>query len=219
MRQMATSSKALVLRKGKGKKGKNSPERLPYNGWDDVGRRNFEGSLIKRHTFTFQSTSATLRTIAVADLIRVCGFITTVVNTTAVSIHSSVRLVGITLRCPSGAATADEGYVEWASTTSSRDSVRVTTSVGTSYPGVQHIRPPPNSPVSFWQVNTASVSLFSIVASAGSFVDVTLEMTQCNALGPLSISLASGAAALGSLAYGFLDSNHSYTPQGLPTNF
>jgi hypothetical protein len=169
--------------------------------------------------FRFATTSGTTVSPTVAQLILVPGFICAVVNSTAYSLASCIKINSIKIwTAASGGAEvswlAASGYAK----DDSKDSQIPTGMTAGSGPYVT--RPPRKSLAGDWLAPSLTTQTpFSISCTTGSIIDVSLSFVLSNNIAPQSVTIATGA--VGSLYYGYLDgpTSHLYVPQGRPSTF
>jgi len=173
-------------------------------------------------TFRFSPQNSSSRAITVADVLGAAGVIGTVVNTTAVTLHSSVKIHRVTVWPGAGGSGAQStASVSWAAGESSQvpdEAYDDSIPQGTTVTNALAFTPPKGSLAQLWITSADSAAvLFNISAPAGAIVDVQLSLRVCDTIQPLAVSVAT--AALGHIYYLSLDgpSGNVYPPTSLPT--
>jgi hypothetical protein len=111
--------------------------------------------------------------------------------------------------------------VEWSGQAAASTLEVSDTSVSPTFPAHLNTTPPRNSLASFWQTAGAAVDqLFTIVAPAGSIVDVHLSLILSDD-DATAVTLAIATGVLGNQYYLALDctAGHNFPPVSLTTTF
>jgi len=171
------------------------------------------------HKYRFVSSSGTATAITPTSLLGAAGTYCYAANSAVQSFFQSVRVNRVQIWAPpasqGSSVTCSLEWVGIANQASNREVSDTSNSV--TAPAKVDSRPPRLSLASFWQ-QPSSTALFTIVAPAGSIIDVTMSLI---AQDDNSVA-ASIAVASGSLAYVYylsLDPNatHRFTPVSLTT--
>jgi hypothetical protein len=181
-------------------------------------------SLKRWYRFTATNTNAATMPVTVGNLLSAMGCLAATTSS-VVSMCSSVRIFGIRAwtspEIATGAATTSLS-VFWsnASDINSPDEEKVN-SVIPFVTGMGYLseRPPKSSLSSFWwNSNTTSQQLFSLIVPPGSIIDVQLAGRLSNNFGTTATSVAA-VASVGKAYYLPLDgvTNHFLQPVGLAT--
>jgi len=176
-------------------------------------------------TYRFVATNNVSATnITVLQLLGIAGNIGTVLNTTMVTIASSLRLKRVTLWTPATAAGSVVNELAWSSSAASgfiRDeSKNQSLPAGVAITGAQVYTPPRHSTLVDWLASAIdALNVFTITLTAGSIVDIDIAHTVANDIANLPISV--GAAVVGKLYYGYLDQGgaHLIQPVGVGSSF
>jgi hypothetical protein len=179
------------------------------------------------HTFRFRNLAdTTQQAFTVGNLIGACGVIGTIVNSTAASIASAVKLRRVTVWPSTEAESGTDhnpeiSFATGYGTTSDRSyNKSVPGGLAVSAPFVA--RPKPDTLAALWQNSSASSStLFTLFdIPKNSIIDVDMSFCMRNAQSGLSFSGLT-TVALGTIYYMYLDgaSAHTYQPVGLPNTF
>jgi hypothetical protein len=172
-----------------------------------------------RHRYRFLSGSGTATFLTPQSLIFAAGSMCTVANTTCAALFGSVKLNSIEMWSPPASqGSASTCSVDWAGYQNSPSREFSDTSVSVSTPARVSCRPPPMSLASFWSIASSATVLCTVVAPAGTIIDVSLSLI----LSDDDVTAATQAVAtgtLGNIYYLSLDSNatHRFTPVSLAT--
>jgi len=187
----------------------------------------YNAAVVTNNTFRFLSTGAVGVNVSLQQLLAVCGMVTTTVNTTATKLADSVKINSVKIWSPSSLGARVE--ISWLSTASifTRPVAMSDICTSTSVPAHIFTVPPKNELFSDWLVATstsADINIFQITCPANSIVEINLTYQEYTGLSntlPSVFTFASGAAVLGNIYYGFLDTSatHKLPPVDLPGNF
>jgi len=165
-----------------------------------------KSNIIFSHRYRYVATGAAIAVnITGASLMLAAGCVGSVVNTTVVSLYTSVRLKRIEIWSPPPLAGASSCTVQYLTTDGVGAAVEHSdTSVSPAYPAHLVSRPPSRDLSSFWQSPaTTNNNMFAISCAAGSLIDVDLELILND--GNSILALAVAAAAVGQIYYLALD--------------
>lgn len=184
-------------------------------------------AVVVNHTFRFQSMSGTAGTISLQSLLAACGSVTTVLNTQGTKIADTVKINSI--KVWSEAVVGNKITLAWESNSSlfTRPVIHSDTCTSTSQPAHIFARPPKNELFSDWICASsvaADTNVAIITTAPGSIVDVNLSFQLYSGSSNVTsstVTYISGAAPLGSVFYGYLDTSatHIYVPVDLVANF
>jgi len=176
-------------------------------------------NVVYRHRFRYTSSSGTATVLTGNSILAAAGSVCYQANTNVASINQSFKIVELELfGAPAAQGSTSTVSIEWLGTANA-PSVEVsdtTNSVAT--PAHVKSRPPRDSQAVFWQTpSSASNNLVTLVAPAGTIIDIVLELVQND--DQLQVNTGVAAGALGSLYYLSLDPNatHRYVPVSLNT--
>jgi len=181
-----------------------------------MGPAPIRANLEMKHHYRFTSSAATLTSITDTLLLTAAG-VMAVSATAANSIHRTVKVNRIEVWTPPAAqGSAATCSVAFPAPNNSPAREYSDTTISTAEPAHVIAVPPPQSLCSFWQSGTG-VTMFNLVAPAGSIIDVWLSLVIGDAtLGAAAVLVG---ATTGVMYYCSLDSATAagsiYTPVGL----
>jgi len=179
-----------------------------------------DATVVVRHRFRFNVTSASAVSVTNATLLGALGGICTVANTTVKGWVGSYRLRSVTVWPGALTTSQTSAQLQWGAGTSSqaRDQSMIESIPEgvTSTSGLVFV-PPPEALASMWVLSNASMTVFTAVCPVGSILDLSVEMTLSNVASGVSSTVAAGV--LGTAYYLALDgpSGNLYKPIGVPT--
>jgi len=173
-----------------------------------------------RRVFRFTSTSGAVTDITPKDLMGLAGSMGTVVNSLVDDIASLARLHRVSIWTPPSAqGAASTCSIQWYDSLGSIAGPEVTDITNSvSRPAHVSSAPPRGTLASFW-VSDATTPLMSLVAPAGSVIDVEATLV-LNNTGAAVASQAVASAVVGVMYWLSLDQTagtQHYVPVGLPT--
>jgi hypothetical protein len=182
-------------------------------------------SITSHHVFRFSVTSTQSGTaITWGNLAGITGVIGTVTNTTAVAFCSSMRIKHITIYPAVNASAVGRQEIYFTAPAAgvyNKDESKIDAlPVGVTQTGPVRFTPPRDSEVGEWftagSVGAVGNTIFTVYATAGSIIDVSMSWTHSNNAGSASIALTT--VVLGTYYYLVLDgAAGTMPPMGLPT--
>ncbi len=175
-------------------------------------------NVVVRHKFRFVSTTGASTNITDRNLNQMFGLVCTVANTTLKGLVNAVKLHRVQVWAPpasqGGSVTCS---VLWASGSFAPDVEVSDTSNSVASPAYISTVPPAGSSASFWMGETASNTMFTLLAPSGSVIDVEATGVLADTQAALT-SYTVAAGTLGALYYPPLDGvTDLYTPVSLGT--
>ncbi len=166
----------------------------------------FSPNIQYSHKFRFSASSAkTAYAVTIANLFGVAGVFTKTANSTVCPVNASFKLTSVSVWGPiTATGTPVTVTVEWLGANNSPNKDVSDTSVTNSFAAYLTTKPPRNSIASFWQVATASSTIFLLTCPSGSVIDVTMNLImadQSTALQTVNVT----TAAVGQSYYLALD--------------
>ncbi len=155
-----------------------------------------------RHVYRFTSATGTATAITDRNICQIIGGMCTVANTTLKGLSNAAKLHRISIWAPPASQGASVTCsILWNSGSFAPDIEVSDSTNSTAVPARLSTRPPPGSSASFWMGETASNTMFTITAPAGSIIDVDVT----HLLADTQAALTSYGVAAGTLgAYYYL---------------
>jgi len=186
------------------------------------GPLQLKANLEMKHQFRFLSSSATATAISDATLLNECGVVANTAGTTGYNIFKTVKVNRIELWSPpasQGSAVTCSVLFPSGNNAPSRE--YSDTSVSVSEPAHVVCSPPPQSLAGFWQNGVSGVSLFTLVAPAGTIIDVWVSLVLNDGTATSGNTATLVAGIVGVVYYCSLDSSTAagslYAPISLIT--
>jgi hypothetical protein len=162
----------------KNQTNKKKSQRTRSTGGTTFGPPQFNSNIKHNHRFRFLGITSTFSgVISPKMMLSATGVIATVTNTTAALIHFSGRIKSIEMWCPPASqGAAATCSVEWVGGNNSPNVEVSDTSVSVSKPAHLKSKPPFNSLAAFWQINSNTSALFTLLCPVGTIIDLVLDL-------------------------------------------
>jgi hypothetical protein len=189
------------------------------SGMRSIRPTQLKSNIMLSHTYRFVSTSGSATAVTTTSLGGCAGTMCTVANSNVQILFDSFRVNRVEVYSPpSSQGSAVTCSLNWEGTEGFAPNMEVSdTTVSVTAPAYINCVPPPRSVAGFWNRTASSTTIFTLVAPAGSIIDVSLSLILSDGMTPTGISITTGT--LGILYYLSLDANstHVYTPVSLTT--
>ncbi len=185
--------------------GQKGGARKPPGRFERLAPQQFRANPEVTRRYRFVSTSGTARPIQVRYLTGAAGVVADTA-TTGQPIFQSVRIQQIEIWAPPASqGSAITCSVLWEQSTQSQPREVSDTSNSVSQPAHVLTSPPPGSLAGFWSPRSATTTLCTLVAPAGSIIDVWLSLVMGDGVQTSTPQTLVGAT-VGGVYYGGLDS-------------
>jgi len=157
------------------------------------------------HRYRFAATSAFSGAVTFVDIAGAMGVFGTVTNTTVVAWTSSLKIRGIEMWTPPASQGASATCsIDWFSTTNQPSMEYSDTTISTARPAHVKSRPPAKSLASFWQQAGSASTAFTLVAPAGTIIDLDVDGIMID-LDVVGVTFAPATVVVGKPYYLALD--------------
>jgi hypothetical protein len=128
------------------------------------------------HRYRFAASAAFTGAVEFVDIAGAMGTMGTVTNTTVTAWTSSLRIRGIEMWTPPPSQGASATCsIDWYSSANQPSLEFSDTSVSTAQPAHVRCSPPAKSLAAFWQGASSATTAFTLVAPAGTIIDLMVE--------------------------------------------
>jgi len=158
-----------------------------------MGPGQLKTNIMKRHKFRFLATSLFSGVLTSSQILGTAGGVCTVANTSLALKNYSMKVDQIEIWTPPSAqGSGATCSVEWIGSNNSPNEEVSDTTVSVSKPAHLRSRPPARAIAGFWFVAATNTSVMTIVAPAGSIIDLTLSLIEFDGETPVLRTVATG---------------------------
>jgi hypothetical protein len=164
------------MRNKNNRKQQGSARRSVATGPRNLQPKELETNVKILHRFRFAASAAFSGTITTNFVGGTLGTLGTVTNTSVTGLFTSFKIRSLEMWSPppSQGATATCS-INWFSSNQSPNIEHSDTTVSTAYPAHLKSSPPPLSLASFWTSVISGANLFTLVAPAGTIIDLVVD--------------------------------------------